>query len=115
VVNFNTVLNRQQRSPPRALRWRGRSFEMEGGRSRSFEMARKNGPWYSFRGFRPPPAREGWFPHGGYHGGFVVVALIGVMIWFVLTPLWRKWFDTGFTHLVLTPVLSRLFTHVLAF
>jgi hypothetical protein len=24
----------------------------------------------------------------------VVVALIGVMIWFVLTPLWRKWLDT---------------------
>jgi hypothetical protein len=25
---------------------------------------------------------------------FVVVALIGVMIWFVLNPLWRKWLDT---------------------
>ena len=45
----------------------------------------------------------------------VVVALIGVMIWFVLTPLWSKWLGTGFTLLVLTPVLSRLFTHVLAF
>jgi hypothetical protein len=46
---------------------------------------------------------------------FVVVALIGVMIWFVLTPLWIKWLGTGFTLLVLMPVLSRLFTHVLAF
>jgi hypothetical protein len=46
---------------------------------------------------------------------FVVVALIGVMIWFVLTPLWSKWLGTGLTLLVLTPVLSRLFTHVLAF
>jgi hypothetical protein len=46
---------------------------------------------------------------------FVVVDLIGVMIWFVLTPLWRKWLGTGFTVLVLTPVLSRLFTHVLIF
>jgi hypothetical protein len=46
---------------------------------------------------------------------FVLVALIGVMIWFVLTPLWSKWLSTGFTILVLTPVLSRLFTHVPAF
>jgi hypothetical protein len=21
-----------------------------------------------FRGFGPPPGREGWFPHGGYRG-----------------------------------------------
>jgi hypothetical protein len=46
---------------------------------------------------------------------FVVVDLIGVMIWFVLTPLWGKWLVTGFTLLVLTLVLSPLFTHVLAF
>jgi hypothetical protein len=46
---------------------------------------------------------------------FVVVALIGVMVWFVLTPLWSKWLITGFTLLVLTPVQSRLFTHVLVF
>jgi hypothetical protein len=32
---------------------------------------------------------------------FMVVALIGVMIWFVLTPLWSKWLSTGFTLLVL--------------
>jgi hypothetical protein len=44
-----------------------------------------------------------------------VIALIGVMIWFVLTPLWSKWLDTSFSLLVLTPMMSRLFTHVLAF
>jgi hypothetical protein len=46
---------------------------------------------------------------------FVEVVLIGEMLWIVLTPLWSKWFGTGFTLLVLTLVLSRLFTHVLAF
>jgi hypothetical protein len=46
---------------------------------------------------------------------FVVVALIGDMLWMVLTPLWSKWLSTGFTLLVPTLVLSRLFTHVLTF
>jgi hypothetical protein len=46
---------------------------------------------------------------------FVEVALIGEMLWIVLTPLWSKWLGTGFTLLVLTPMLSCLFTHVLAF
>jgi hypothetical protein len=46
---------------------------------------------------------------------FVVVALIGVMVWFVLTLLWSKWLGTGFTLLVLIPVLSCFFTYVLAF
>jgi hypothetical protein len=41
--------------------------------------------------------------------------LVGKMVWFVLTPLSRKWLGTGFTLLVLTPVLSRLFAHVLIF
>jgi hypothetical protein len=45
----------------------------------------------------------------------VVVALIGVVIWFVLIPLWSKWLGTGFTLLILTLALSCLFTHVLAF
>jgi hypothetical protein len=44
---------------------------------------------------------------------FVVVALIGVTIW--LPPLWSKWLGTGFILLVLTTVLSHLFTHVLTF
>jgi hypothetical protein len=46
---------------------------------------------------------------------FVEVALVGKMVWFVLTPLSSKWLGTGFTLLVLTPVLSRLFAHVLVF
>jgi hypothetical protein len=46
---------------------------------------------------------------------FVEVVLVGEMLWSVLTPLSSKWLDTGFTHLVLTPVLSRLFAHVLVF
>jgi hypothetical protein len=46
---------------------------------------------------------------------FVEVALIGEMLWSVLTPLWRRWLSTGFTLLVLTPVLSHLFAHVLVF
>jgi hypothetical protein len=46
---------------------------------------------------------------------FMEVALLGEMFWIVSTPLWSKWLGTGSTLLVLTPVLSRLFTHVLAF
>jgi hypothetical protein len=46
---------------------------------------------------------------------FVEVALVGKMVWIMLTPLLSKWLGTGFTLLVLTPVLSRLFTHVLVF
>jgi hypothetical protein len=46
---------------------------------------------------------------------FVEVALVGKMVWFVLTALSSKWLGTGFTLLVLTPVLSRLFAHVLVF
>jgi hypothetical protein len=46
---------------------------------------------------------------------FVEVALIGEMLWSVLTPLSSKWLGTGFTLLVLTPVLSRLFAHMLIF
>jgi hypothetical protein len=43
---------------------------------------------------------------------FVEVALVGKIFWIVLTPLLSKWLGTGFTLLVLTPVLSRLFAHV---
>jgi hypothetical protein len=38
------------------------------GRSRSFEMKRRNGPRSSFRGFGHPAVREGWFPRSGYCG-----------------------------------------------
>jgi hypothetical protein len=46
---------------------------------------------------------------------FVEVALLGKMVWFVLTPLSSKWLSTGFTLLVITLVLSRLFAHMLIF
>jgi hypothetical protein len=46
---------------------------------------------------------------------FVEVALVGVMLCFVLTPLSSKWLGTGFALLVLTLVLSCLFAHVLIF
>jgi hypothetical protein len=46
---------------------------------------------------------------------FVEVALVGKMFLIVLTPLLSKWLGTGFTLLVLTLVLSRLFAHVLIF
>jgi hypothetical protein len=46
---------------------------------------------------------------------FVEVALVGKMVWLVLTPLSSKWLDTGFTLLILTPVLSCLLAHVLVF
>jgi hypothetical protein len=46
---------------------------------------------------------------------FMVVALVGKMFWIVLTPLLSKWLSIGFTLLVLTPVPSRLFAHVLLF
>jgi hypothetical protein len=45
----------------------------------------------------------------------VVVALVGKMVWFVLTPHSSKWLGTSFTLLVLTLVLSRLSTHMLVF
>jgi hypothetical protein len=48
-------------------------------------------------------------------GVFVEESLVGEMFWIVLTPLLSKWLGTGFTLLVLTPVLSRLFAHVLVF
>jgi hypothetical protein len=41
--------------------------------------------------------------------------LVGKMVWFLLTPLLSKWLGTSFTLLVLTPVLSRVFAHVLVF
>jgi hypothetical protein len=45
----------------------------------------------------------------------VEVALVGEMLWLVLTPLSSKWLGTGFTLLVLTPVMSRLFARMLVF
>jgi hypothetical protein len=46
---------------------------------------------------------------------FMEVALVEKLFRIVLTPLLSKWLSTGFTLLVLTLVLSRLFAHVLVF
>jgi hypothetical protein len=46
---------------------------------------------------------------------FVEVSFVGKVFWIVLTLLLSKWLGTSFTLLVLTPVLSRLFAHVLVF
>jgi hypothetical protein len=46
---------------------------------------------------------------------FVEVALVRKMVWFVLTPLSSRWLGTGFTHLELTPVLSRFLALALGF
>jgi hypothetical protein len=46
---------------------------------------------------------------------FVEVALVGKMVWFVLTPLSSRGLGTSFTHLELTPVLSRLLALALGF
>jgi hypothetical protein len=46
---------------------------------------------------------------------FVEVVLVEKTVWFVLTPLSSKWLGTSFTILLLTPVLSRLFAHLLVF
>jgi hypothetical protein len=56
------VVSLQDILPPHA--------QYEGGRSRSFEMERRNGPRSSFRGFRPHPTTQGWFRSGGSCGGF---------------------------------------------
>jgi hypothetical protein len=32
-------------------------------------MERRDSPRAFFRGFGPPPGREGWFPRGGVRGG----------------------------------------------
>jgi hypothetical protein len=70
-------------------------------------MERRNGPRSSFHGFRPPPLERVGSLVVVTVLAFVEVALIGKILWIVLTPLWSKWLGTGFTLLVLTSVLSR--------
>jgi hypothetical protein len=77
-------------------------------------MERRDGPQSSFRGFGPPPVERVGSLIVVTMVVFVEVALVGEMFWIVLTPLWSKWLGTGFTLLVLTPVLSR-FAHVFIF
>jgi hypothetical protein len=96
-----------RRSPPHT--------QFGDGRSRSFQMERRDGPRSSFCGFGPPPLERVGFLIVVTMVVFVEVALVRKIFWIVLTPLWSKWQGTGFTLLVLTLVLSRLFAHVLVF
>jgi hypothetical protein len=96
-----------RRSPPRA--------QYGDGRSRSFEMERRDGPRYFFRGFGPHQLERVGSLRVVTMVVFVEEALVGKMFRTVLTPLLSKWLGTSFTLLVLTPVLNRLFAHVLIF
>jgi hypothetical protein len=78
-------------------------------------MERRDGPRFSFHGFGLLQVERVGSLVVVTVVVFVVVALVGKMVWVVLTPLLSKWLGTGFTLLVLTPVLSRLFAHVLVF
>jgi hypothetical protein len=84
-------------------------------RSHSFEKERRDGPRAFFRGLVLLQAERGGFLRVVTVVVFVEVALVGEMVLFVLTPLSSKWLSTGFTLLVLTPVLSRLFPNMLVF
>jgi hypothetical protein len=96
-----------RRSPPRA--------QYGDGKGRSFEMERRVGQRFPFVVLVLFQLER--------DGSLIVVtvvvlvevALVGKMVWSVLTPLLSKWLGTDFTLLVLTPVLSRLFAHVLVF
>jgi hypothetical protein len=85
------------------------------GRSRSFEMERRDDRWFSFRGFGPPTGREGWFPRSGYLGGVRGGSIDMRDALECANPTFeqmaRHWFYSFGTN----PVLSRLFTHVLVF
>jgi 1-acyl-sn-glycerol-3-phosphate acyltransferase len=44
-----------------------------------------------------------------------IAVVIGTVEWILLTPLSRRWLETGFTLFALTPVLSRLLALALGF
>jgi hypothetical protein len=94
-----------RRCPPRA--------QYGDERSRSFEVERRNGPRSSFVVLVLLQLERVGSLIVVTMVVFVELALIGSMFWIVLTPLWSKWPSTGSTLLVLTPVLSCLFAHVL--
>jgi hypothetical protein len=94
-------------SPPRA--------QYGDGRSRSFELERRDGPRFPFVVLVLLQLERDGSLVVVTMVVFVEIALVGKMFWIVLTPLLSKWLGTGFTLLVLTPVPSRLFAHVLDF
>jgi hypothetical protein len=78
-----------RRSPPRV--------HYGDGRSRSFEKERRDVPRAFFHGFGPPPGRGGGSLRVVTVVVIVEVALVGEMLWLVLTPLSSKWLGIGFT------------------
>jgi hypothetical protein len=76
-------------------------------------MERRNGPQSSFRGFRPPLVRKGWFPRSGYRGGVRGGSFGRRAVLDCASPtlekMSRHWFHSFGTN----PVLSCLFAHVL--
>jgi hypothetical protein len=78
-------------------------------------MERRDGSQSSFRGFRSPLAREGWFPRSGYRGGVRGGSFGRKDVLDCANPTFeqmaRHWFYSFGTN----PVLSRSFTHVLVF
>jgi hypothetical protein len=83
-----------RRSPPRA--------QYVDGKSRTFEMERRDGPRAFFVVLVLLQVERVGFLMVITVVVFVEVALVGKMVWFVLTPLLSKWLGTGFTSLVLT-------------
>jgi hypothetical protein len=78
-------------------------------------MGRRDSPRYSFRGFGPSLGREGWFPHGGYRGGVRGGSFGRKDSLACAYPTFEQMAQHWFYLLVLTPVLSHLFAHVLVF
>jgi hypothetical protein len=83
------------------------------GRRRSFEEERRDVHGLSFVVLVLLQAERGGSLNVVTVVVIVEVALVGEMLWLVLTPHSSKWLSTVFILLVRTPVLSRLFTHVL--
>jgi hypothetical protein len=90
-------------SPPRA--------QYGYGRSHSFQLERRDGPRFSFRGFGPL-VRESWFPRGGVRGGSFGRKDGLDCANPTFEQMARHWFYSYGTN---PTVLSRLFAHVLVF
>jgi hypothetical protein len=78
-------------------------------------MERRDGPWSSFRGFGPPPVREGWFPRSGYRGGVRGGSFGRKDVLDCTNPTIEQMARHWFYSVVLTPVLSHLIAHMLVF
>jgi hypothetical protein len=84
-------------------------------RTRSIEMERRDSPRSSFRGFGPPPVREGWFPHSGLRGGVCGCSFGRKDVLDCANPTFEQMARHRFYSFGTNPVLSHLFTYVLTF